>query len=446
MAKSKGKKQLIATSSKAPEKLSFEELCKRIADWQTKKAEDRKSGASDTVCNHLKMFCTHFNALDDVIPMLNDFKAVESYLSGKKGRGGGALAINSLKSYYTSLKLGAEVAGANKDAIDFYTKKMNEYAGVSNEAVKENAIPEKFTEEGMPQWSDIKDIASTFVNNSKHGQNHMIVTLYTLMPPRRLEYRTMIYLDKKPDKEPVVKPPKARGDKDADGNPWNYIYPEGDAYKMVLGDYKTNKQYGLYEVALSKELSKVVKGYLNKQEVKSGSYFIAKPSGNPYADSAFSKRLTGAFAVKYEKHPLTVDDLRHIYINHLDLNQLSIREKEDIARAMGHSLQKQAEYKQVKTRSKRTSQSVSGDNEASTSKSTSGMPTEGLPPARSESIRRATPEQEEEAESVQAESVPRTQVVISQTPSKEDLIKTMIQYYKLKVKLMEQKLKMFDSI
>jgi hypothetical protein len=127
------------------------------------------------------------NSLDDMIPMFNDFKAIETYLNDKKGRGGGTLAINSLKSYYTSLKLGAEIAGASKDAIDFFTKKMNEYAGVANAEREENYIPKKFGDE-MPPWSDTVDISSLFAGSAKYNIHHLICALYTLIPVQRLEY------------------------------------------------------------------------------------------------------------------------------------------------------------------------------------------------------------------------------------------------------------------
>lgn len=438
MAITRSKKKLTSNATKAPSKMSLDELCKKIGDHSTRKGEDRKSGASDTVCNHLKMFAKDLNAMNDIIPMLNDYKAIETYLSNKKGRGGGSLSINSLKSYYTSLKLGAEVAGANKDAIEAYTKKMNEYAGISNEAIKENVIPEKFVEDGMPVWDNIKGISSKFTNGSKYGQNHMIVALYTLIPPRRLEYRTMVYLDKKPSKQPVVKPPKARGDKDVDGNPWNYIYPEGDSYKMVIGDYKTNKQYGLYEVKVPEELAKVVKGYINKQNVKNGGYFITKSSGKPYADSAFSRRLTGAFAIKYEKHRLTVDNLRHIYINNLDLNQFSIKEKEDIAKAMGHSVAKQAEYKQVKTKKAKTTQVVEEDatNEAETSAQAEAR---GEFDDNNDDV--PTPHNDPQTDDEAGEPP----LINKHGIKSDELVKAMVEYYKVKTEYIRLKMEKLKS-
>lgn len=447
MVETRNKKKLVSNASKAPAKMTVEELCKKIAEHSTRKGEDRKSGASDTVCNHLKMFGKDLDATNDIIPMLNDFKKVEAYLANKKGRSGGSLSTNSLKSYYTSLKLASEVAHANKDAIEFYTKHMITHANVSNQAVKENVIPEKFADDGMPEWKDIKDISGKFTSGSKYGQNHMLTAMYTLIPPRRLEYRTLYYLDKKPTKAPVVKPPKEKGDKGTDDIPWNYLYPDGNSYTLVLSDYKTNKQYKVYQTKLPVELGKAITGYLKKQHVADGDLFFTKQSGDAYTQNQFSKRLSNAFKVKYDKHPLTVDDLRHIYINHLDLNQLSIQEKEDIAVAMGHSWQKQAEYKQVKKGKKAQVASNESDNNSDVDEMTND---------RAETSRQAEergefdydePAHVDNDDSTEPTQEPQPEPTQEpQTSEKEDLIRTMKKYYELKIKMLEKKLALLENV
>lgn len=443
MVETRSKKKLVSNASKAPVKMTLEELCKKVAEHATRKGDDRKSGASDTVCNHLKMFAKDLKAMNDIIPMLNDYKKVDDYLSKKPNRTGGSLSINSLKSYYTTLKLAAEVASADKDAIDFYTKKMNEYAGVANQAVKENTIPEKFVDDGMPEWKDIKDISSQFTSGSKYGQNHMLTAIYTLIPPRRLEYRTLYYLDKKPSKEPIAKPPKDKGDKDTDGIPWNYLYPDGNSYTLVLTDYKTNKQYKVYKTKLPIELGKTIAGYLKKQDITNGNPFFSKQSGNMFNQNEFSKRVSNAFRVKYNKHSLTVDDLRHIFINHLDLNALSIKEKEDIAYDMGHSWQKQAEYKQVKQKGKKA-QVVSESDSEHDEQTNDRAETSRQAEERGEFDLDDTPHDEPEPE---PEPTPQEEPVQpSQTNSKEELIATMKKYYELKIRILQKKLDMLEAI
>lgn len=441
MVETRRQKRLVSNASKAPEKMTLKELCKKIEEHPTKYGEDRKAGASASACKQLTMVATDLNATNDIIPMLNDFKKVEAYLANKKGRTG-SLTINSLKSYYTSLKLSAEVAHANKDAIEFYTKHMNEQAFVANRAVKENMIPEKF-KDGMPEWKDIKDISSKFTSGSKYGQNHMLTAMYTLIPPRRLEYRTMYYLDKKPTKAPHVKPPKEKEGKDSDGIPWNYLYPDGNSYTMVLSDYKTDKQYKVYQTKLPVELGKVIAGYLKKQSIADGDLFFTKQSGDAYTQSHFSKRLTNAFKVKYAKHPLTADNLRHIYINHLDLNELSIKEKEDIAMAMGHSWQIQAEYKQVKKGKK--AQTTSNDSNVD-EQTNGGAETSRDAEARGEfDLDEPVHDDNDDSTEPTQEQEPQAQQE-PQTSAKEDLIRTMKRYYELKIQLLERKLAMLENV
>jgi hypothetical protein len=466
MATTRSKKKLVPNASKTPAKMSFDELCKKIGEYATRDGTDRKSGASDTVCNHMKMFGKDMNSLDDMIPMFNDFKAIETYLNNKKGRGGGTLAINSLKSYYTSLKLGAEIAGASKDAIDFFTKKMNEYAGVANAEREENYIPEKFGDE-MPPWSDIVDISNLFAGSAKYNIHHLICALYTLIPVRRLEYFTMVYLDKKPDKEPVVKPHKLKKSqhKDDEGNPWNYIYPDGDAFHMVLGDYKTIKTYGLYQITLPADLSKVIKGYMKKNNVKHGEYLIRNQQDNAKAlpEANASKKVTNSFALKYNKFSLSVDSVRQVYITSLvkdafevngkKFSQMTKREKKDLATSMGHSPEERDEYARVQPKPKKARTANVVEDSTDTNEAGPSNPT----PARAERAptRASTepsavsnePSQEEAVESQEAESIPTTdEVQPDATSAKEDLIRTMKKYYELKIKLLERKLAMFDNV
>lgn len=443
----------------AAKKLTIEELCKKISDHATRIGEDRKSGASETVCNHLRMFAKdvkEYNGLIDVVRVLNDYTAIEKYLANKQGRGGGSLAVNSLKSYYTSLKLGAEMAGAKKDAIDFYTKKMNEYAGTSNKEREENYIPAKFGDT-MPQWSEIANISNEFTGSAKHNENHLVTALYTMIPVRRLEYFTMIYLDKKPTKEPVIKPHKANKTKHKDdsGNPWNYIYPNGDAFDMVIGDYKTVKSYGLYQTTLPANLSKVIQKYIKKNDVKNGEYLIRTGGLKPYVRDSASKKVTRAFSIKYDKHSLSVDTIRNIYITSLQkdefevngkkYSQMTKREKKELSTSMGHSIEESLEYVRVQPRPRPTTT----PDEAGTSNAT---PSVQEPEARQPSTSGADDAQDAcpvcSGEEQQADSVPDVQpdTTNDTMTAKDDLIATMKKYYELKIRVLQKKLDMLDKL
>jgi hypothetical protein len=444
-------------------KLTVEELCKMISDRATRAGEDRKAGASETACNHLRMFAKdvkEFNGLIDVVRVLNDYTAIEKYLTNKQGRGGNSLAVNSLKSYYTSLKLGAEVAKAKQDAIDFYTKKMNEYAGTANKEREENYIPAKFGDK-MPPWSDIANISNEFTGSTKYGENHLVTALYTMIPVRRLEYFTMIYLDKKPSKEPEIKPHKAKKNKhkDDNGNPWNYIYPNGDAFEMVLGDYKTVKSYGLYQTTLPTNLSKIIREYVKKKDVKNEQYLIRTGELNPYVKEGASKKVTRAFGIKYQKHSLSVDTIRNIYITSLHNNEFEVngkkysqmtkREKKELSLSMGHSIDESLEYARVQPKPKPTT----APDGAGTSNATPSVP-EQQPNEPSTSEQDACPICSDTAQedNAQSDSVDDTQVAedlpqaTNGSVSKDELIATMKKYYDLKIKVLQKKLDMLDKL
>lgn len=455
MVNTRGKEKAAAAK-----KLTIEELCKKISDHATRIGEDRKAGASETVCNHLRMFAKdvkEYNGLIDVVRVLNDYTAIEKYLANKQGRGGGSLAVNSLKSYYTSLKLGAEMAGAKTVAIDFYTKKMNEYAGTANKEREENYIPAKFGDE-MPPWSDIANVSNEFTGSAKYNENHLVTALYTMIPVRRLEYFTMIYLDKKPTKEPVIKPHKANKNKhkDDNGNPWNYIYPNGDAFDMVLGDYKTVKSYGLYQTTLPANLSKVIRGYIKKNDVKNGEYLIRTGNLNPYKGESASKKVTRAFSIKYHKHSLSLDNVRHMYdtslqkdefeVNGKKWSQMTKREKKQITMSMGHSLDESLEYVRVQPKPR----PATTPDEAGPSNATPSEP-EQQPNEPSTSENDACPvcsgeQQQSDSEPVNEVVQPEPQATNDTVNAKEDLIATMKKYYDLKIRVLQKKLDMLEKL
>lgn len=465
MVETRGKKRLISNASKTQAKITLEELCKKIANKTTIYGEERKSGASTSICNQLKMFSKDLKGADDMLHLLNDYKAVETYLNQKKGRGDNPLSVNSLKSYYTSLKVAAEVAEADKPAIEFYTKKMMGHAIESNKEMKQNYIPEKFGDK-MPSWTEIENISSEFTGSAKHNINHLICSLYTLIPPRRLEYFNMFFLDKKPNKPPKVQPPKDNSPTDGDGIPWNYIYPEGNAFHMVLGNYKTDKKYGVYQTKLPAPLSKVIDGYIKKKGIKSGDYLLQNRSGEHFKSQGdkgdASKAVSSAFKIKYTKSNLSVNDFRHIFSTSLWNKEVKVKDKfysemtneelEELARSVGHSIIKDLEYRQITPKPKKGKKAPlvdsSSDDSNADEHTNDGAETSRQAEERGEfDLDEPTPDGNDDSnEPTTQEQEAPTPAQEPQTTDKEVLIRTMTKYYELKVKMMEKKLAMLENV
>jgi hypothetical protein len=247
-----------------------------------------------------------------------------------------------------------------KQAKDFWQQRQDEYNKKCHEERAKNKVLKKHGST-PPKWSDLKVLPSQFTNGSKFGVNHLVVSMYTLIPPRRGEYRTLMYLDKKPETEnATVRPRKSTNElRDTNRIPWNYIYPnaENDTYTMVLRDFKTNQTYDTYEKVLPEDLSVIIKGYIDKQKIEHDTVIFRtnrerKDKGEPWRvlkDGNWSNKVTNAFKVKYHKHSIAIDELRHAFINSLKLNDMTSAEKQTIALDMGHSVSYQDLYRQYVT-------------------------------------------------------------------------------------------------
>ena len=140
----------------------------------------------------------------------------------------------------------------------------------------------------------------------------MIVYLYTMVPPRRCEYRNM-KLGKGSDDE-------------------NYMFGN----KFYFGDYKTVRSSGIDIVDIPKDLQEKIDKYLDVSERKEGEYLL----GTNRTSSCFSSHVKNAMN-KLTGVPITVTSLRRMYsTKSLNNEKLTYNEKNKVARAMGTSVDK----------------------------------------------------------------------------------------------------------
>lgn len=248
-----------------------------------------------------------------------------------------------------------------KEAMDFYESRQLEYNEKGIKKMNDNESPDKFGPNGIPPWSDVATLSDDYSGSAKYGTNHMITALYTLIPPRRGDYRTLVYLANPPAETPTTVQTRKRGRfiRDEKDIPYNYVYPKDGTYQMVLRSFKTadEKRNNIYSVLLPKKLGDVITGYIKAKQIESDSIMFrtttrATTAGkfNLLKPNSWSKKVTAAIAVKYQKYPLTMRNLRHMYITSHIKGNMTTNEKEAIAYQMAHSLQMQDRYRQHKTR------------------------------------------------------------------------------------------------
>jgi len=147
-------------------------------------------------------------------------------------------------------------------------------------------------------------------------QDYLIVSLYTLMPPLRLDYAEM----------KVVKEEPAT----LEGN---YLIMNKKPY-FLLTQYKTVRRYGNQRLEIPKKLVGILKEWRAMQDT---DYLLVSPaSNNPMPPWELGQTITRVF----EKHlgkSVGVNVLRHSYITWMRKDELAPKKSNELAKAMLHS-------------------------------------------------------------------------------------------------------------
>jgi len=210
-----------------------------------------------------------------------------------------------------------------KDYTDTYNTFM-EFLNEQHTKIEKDVIqgiPTKKQEDGYVRFLDIQKMVSKLSGNDK-----LLVAMYTLIPPMRSDYnRVAIYKGKVPEEhEP------------------NYLLIEKPTVMHLhIGEYKTSKVMGAMEDVLPRKLAKIVSESLQNQDRE---WLFQTRTGKPYSPSAFSTYTRTVFERVFKK-PLTVQILRHSFVDSLDFNKLTIEQRDHIGKLMGQSWVQQQRYR-----------------------------------------------------------------------------------------------------
>ena len=194
--------------------------------------------------------------------------------------------------------------------------------------VGSNELSETQQRDYLP-WTEILKVEAKITDK----RDKMLYSLYTKIPPRRLEYRTLLLTQGKP--------------KTTEGN--YLVMNKGIPEQIILNKYKTAHLYKQYVIILAnhKELQQAIKAYLKSAGIYSGDYLFRKKAENqPVLQSYFTRMLQTVFK-KYTGKKLGVNLLRHSFITHTRKAKLNLNQKKQIARAMAHSTGMADQYEKI---------------------------------------------------------------------------------------------------
>lgn len=120
----------------------------------------------------------------------------------------------------------------------------------------------------------------------------------------------------------------------------NYIILKSKYAELVIRKYKTSRKHGeIRHPRLPDELYNLILKSLEKYPRK----YLFEKNGKPYTPNGFCK-WSSTTLEKLFNVEITLTMIRHIYISSLDLSKMTVEEKKNIGKLMGHTIGIQAEY------------------------------------------------------------------------------------------------------
>jgi len=248
-----------------------------------------------------------------------DLSKPEEVIAWIKGLG---VEEKSQKLYYSAIKY--HLARPPFVFPQEYQEELNRLYAIQNAQDPKQQLSEKHVENFVP-YADLLKVQQRLGakedKSDKDWRDYLIASLYTLQPPVRADYGSVLVVAKRSESR--------------EGNQlvWGQ---KGGAY-FVWKEYKTKGDYGTVEVRVSDDLSAVITGWFEHLG-KIPKYLLGRAVDN----NAILGDIQHAF--RSTKKDIGVDILRHAYIKHHFPSLTSIAQKDELAKKMLHSRQTQEYY------------------------------------------------------------------------------------------------------
>jgi len=257
----------------------------------------------------------------DGLDFLNDSGAVISWIDQSK------YAINSRKTFYIAIYSTVKKANLFPEAQVTYRAKMDALNEEVSNKMKEQKLSE--TEEAKylewPQILEAYERMRLAVCDLQTFQEYLIVSLYVLIRPRRLDYAEMKIVSEEPAEHGA-----------------NYLVWSDKPY-FFFTDYKTYKTHGAERIVLSPELCDVIREW---RDLVDDSYLLIGANGLPMKEWDLGQTIIRIFE-KHSGKSVGANILRHSYTSWMRRGELSFKESAELARQMGHSQTMSALYRKI---------------------------------------------------------------------------------------------------
>jgi hypothetical protein len=178
-----------------------------------------------------------------------------------------------------------------------------------------------------------EEIVSKMNSLDKDSVEYFLLSLYTMIPPSRADFNNVKIYYKAPTETLVKEQP-------------NYLVITPKLMKLVFNEFKSKgAKIQTYENVLPDELVDVIN---NSLKTNPRDYLVISPrNGKHYANAhSYTVYVDRIFNKIFQK-PVTINTLRHSFVNHLDFNTLTPSEKQHIANQMMHSVATMDRYRLI---------------------------------------------------------------------------------------------------
>ena len=177
----------------------------------------------------------------------------------------------------------------------------------------------------MIDWADVLALRENLKSyeDFRTHMNYVIVCLYSMFPPRRLEYCKMRIVESDP----------------------TLTVPTENLYVLnpptfIFAEYKTFKTYGVQRFAVPADLAEVLKIFIETWNL---TYVLQTTAGEPLNNHSLGTRIISIFETNVKKS-VGASMLRHSFTTSLRQGEKPLRLQKEIAERMGHSVLMNQEY------------------------------------------------------------------------------------------------------
>ena len=275
-------------------------------------------GSLRTYTRMINILRKAFGLPDDDIDFLKDSKKVIDWIESSK------YALNSRKAIYIAIV--ATLKSVDGSNVEPYRQQMDKANTQVSDNYNDQTLSKSEELKWLP-WSQILDAvekARLAVEDIWTLQEYVVLALYTLQAPARLDYGEM--------KVVLVEPANPVG---------NYLVWSKRPY-FYFSEYKTFKVYGVMKIELSPALANVLEEWLPYIY----QHLLEDRQGAPLGAVALGQLIISTFQ-KHCGKKIGVSMLRHSYISYVRSKELPIKKSDALARMMMHSPQMSVIYRKI---------------------------------------------------------------------------------------------------